>query len=321
MSEIVGCGPGVRMGRLTIWICWYCSLCAVTLPADAVEPAGQVQPPGNWSQDVLDAFFEDARGQLAGTRPTSSSIPLKQLAAEPKRAVAADGQFKWSLLIDADTLTAEIRRLSNQLALSLKRSATFQSGGNLACRRDFGLLAVLFGVVADFDGDMRWQRSAAALRQRCLVASRNCKVATAQTYADAKDTHAQLQSLLRGQAPASDNATGGEAELVDRTLLMQAMELTFQEKLAPAMASMREFRKRAQAAAEQAQVLAVLATVIREEGYEYYDDEDFLLEAKTLKSAASELSQAASDKDYEAARAAAGRVGQSCSRCHEGYRG
>lgn len=294
------------------------STCCVVDTGLASDVAKRVQPP-TWSKDVLDAFFDDARDHLVGPRPTGASSEKQPTGASREAIVASAKELKWSQLIDADTLTAEIKRINNQLATSLKKASSFQGGGNLLCRRDFGVLAVLFGVVAEYDGDVRWQRSANTMKGHCLQSSRNCKVASTQAYADAKQTHAMLVELLRGQSPtAKSNAEGG---LADRALLMQAMEVALNEGLSSTLANAREFRRRSQLAAEQAQLLAMLAEVIQRDGYEYSDDDEFLAEARLLRSASEELAQAAKDKNYEAARTAAGRVSQSCSRCHEGYRG
>lgn len=291
----------------------------------AAESSRQVQPP-DWSQDVLDAFFEDAREQLVGSRPKRAAQEVVGTSvAKPTSGEGqpSDAAQKWSTLIDADTLSAEVKRVHNQLAMALKKSAGFLGGGNLICQRDFGLLAVLFGVIDLFDDEVRWQGSAKLMQQRCFQASKNCKAASAQSYSAAKEMHAVLGELLRGQAPAGETASPGtdEPELTDLTLLMQSMELAIKQRLKPALANAREFRKRSQLALEQAQLLAVLAEVIQKEGYEYADDDTYLDEARLLREAAQKLVQAARDKNYEAARAAAGQVGQSCSRCHEGYRG
>ncbi|NOZ40481.1 MAG: cytochrome c [Planctomycetes bacterium] len=295
----------------------------------AAESSRRVQPP-NWSQDVLDAFFEDAREQLVGERPLRDAVDDAELsAAKPTSGEGplAESELKWSALIEAETLTAEIKRIHIQLSTALRKSASFQGGGNLKCQRDFGLLAVLFGVIDQFDEANinqlgRWRRSAKLMQQRCLRTGQNCKAASAQSYAAAKETHAVLGELLRGQAPADETASqeSDEPELVDRALLMQSMELAIKERMKPALANSREFRKRSQLAAEQSQLLAVLAEVIQQEGYEYADDDTYLDEARQLRQAARELADAAREKNYEAARAAAGQVGQSCSRCHEGYR-
>ena len=282
----------------------------------AAESPRRVQPP-RWSPDVLDAFFDDAREHLVGERPKHQA---EQPATPPNAEETTDAtKQNWSKLIDAETLTAEIKRLHNQLATTLRKSSNFQGGGNLVCQRDFGLLAVLFGVIDKFDGGVRWQRSAKQMQLRCLQAGKNCKAASAQSFSAAKEMHALLGELLRGQAPAGE--TTSQPELVDQNLLMQSMEQAIKERLKPALANQREFRKRSQLAFEQAQLLAVLAEVIQQEGYDYADDDTYLVQARQLRKATQDLTQAARDKNYEAARAAAGRVGQSCSNCHEDYRG
>jgi cytochrome c556 len=60
---------------------------------------------------------------------------------------------------------------------------------------------------------------------------------------------------------------------------------------------------------------------MQREEYEYWDDAGFQELAAELRAATTELTNAAAEANYEAARAAAGRTGQACSQCHEGYRG
>ena len=310
--------------RVQKWAIFLLFLCFSGLSI-AAESGQRVQPP-QWSQDVLDAFFDDAREQLVGTRPLGSDKINRTLVAGPvddAPGASSNASSAWSALIEADTLTAEVKRISNQLAIALRKSSGFQGGGNLACRRDFGLLSVLFGIIAEFDQEVRWQSNATQLQTRCFQAGLNCKVASAQSYAAANEALSVLQDLVRGQPP-EENAADQQADgslLVDRTQIMLSMELLLKERLSPALANSREFRKRSQAAAEQAQLLAALAEVIQQEGYEYADDDTFLDEARQLRESARKLTDAAREKNYEAARAAAGKVSQSCSRCHEGYRG
>jgi hypothetical protein len=102
---------------------------------------------------------------------------------------------------------------------------------------------------------------------------------------------------------------------------MQRMELALQEGIAPKVASEPLFKKSLDEIGHEAELLALLADVIVREEYEYWDDETFQTHAQDLKSAAGEVRRAVEAESYEAARAAAGRAGQACSICHEGYRG
>ena len=65
----------------------------------------------------------------------------------------------------------------------------------------------------------------------------------------------------------------------------------------------------------------MLARTICREDYDFADDEAFVEIAHELGRASRELTEASERGDYEAARQAVGRVIQSCSDCHESYRG
>lgn len=305
----------------------------LVLCCDAAEPPKRVEPP-KWSQDVLDAFFDDARTHLVGERP-SLAAQSERMTATPAQSTGqpSAGSANWSQLVRAETLTSEIKRLNNDLNTALKLSKSNRGGGILEVRRKLGMLTVLFEVVAKFDlnetglDDLdlirRWQRSAQFLRSQIFQAHQECKAGKTQGLAATKDVLASLGDLLRGQAPTGEAATTADdpAQVVELPVVMQCMEVLLKEQLSPALANVKELRKRALKTAEQAQLLAVLAEVIQQQGYEYADDDTYLDESLQLREAARELSQAAQDKNYEAARAAAARVGKACSNCHEGYRG
>jgi cytochrome c556 len=99
------------------------------------------------------------------------------------------------------------------------------------------------------------------------------------------------------------------------------MEKLLQEEISPALGNAKEFSKRAPEIRQKAELLAMLADVTQREEYEYWDDAGFQELSTDLRSATEELTRAAIEVNYEAARAAAGRAGQACSACHEGYRG
>ena len=102
---------------------------------------------------------------------------------------------------------------------------------------------------------------------------------------------------------------------------MQHMEWSLKQKLSPHMGNKIAFHKQAEAVGHAAQLLAMLAEWIGREGYEYWDDESYALQASLLRNAATELGAASRQPDYSRARQAAGRAEQACSNCHEDYRG
>jgi cytochrome c556 len=81
-----------------------------------------------------------------------------------------------------------------------------------------------------------------------------------------------------------------------------------------------EFSKNLQRIEHEAQIVAALAEIISREGYEFTDDESYLKFANLLGQQALEVRQAANNQQYDRARSATGRIGQTCINCHEGFR-
>ncbi len=295
--------------------------------AEKQGPTKRAKPPV-WSQDVLDEFFVDAREQLVGERPAKpSAIAVKDQPAGQGSAVSSDAETgnssSWSQVISGDSLAAEVKQLATTLREPLANPAKFKSGGYKICRAVFNELAVLFAVIAEYDGDVRWQEDAPMLRDALARAARNCKTGTDQTFAAASELRAQLDDLIRGERLSGKPALPPErwSELADRPLLMTRMESALQEGISPALSNAREFSRKAVDVQQQAEVLAMLATLIDREEFEYWDDESFQEHSIALRAASRALTRAAAEANYEAARAAAGEASQSCSACHEGYRG
>ena len=281
--------------------------------------------PAPWSQDVLDAFFDDARHHLVGERPQAvaseagEKLPVSSLLPGMGKARAAT--TKWSDLVTADTLTTEVKRLNIALTAALAKPAQFKGGGNLQCRRDFSVLAVLFGLISEFDREVRWQKSAAMMKSRCAHSSELCKAGSDESYAASQNVQRLLDNLIRGQAVDLAPAPADVEVFEVLPQLMQRMEQALKGNVSPSLSNASEFRKRKQAIAQDAEILALLAEVICEESHGFADDETYLGHARTLREASRKLRRAIGDGSYEAARAAAGDVSQSCSECHDGYRG
>jgi cytochrome c556 len=232
------------------------------------------------------------------------------------------GKFAWSQIVDGDALATEVKRLAARLAEPLASPSAFKSGGYNACGADFAMLAVVFAVVHEFDGQVRWQGDSAAMRDQFARASANCRAASDESFAEASRCRQDLDDLIRGGrlgAMASANLETWSS-LADRKLLMQRMERGLEEAINPQLSDERAFGRVADDIRHEAAMLALLAEVIDREQFEFWDDDTFVESAQELGAAAGELSQAAAEQDYDAARAAAGRVSQSCANCHAGYR-
>lgn len=277
------------------------------------------QPPV-WSEEVKSVFFDDARKALSGPRPTASD-QAEEFASSANAAKSTD--VRWNELIDADILTAEVKRIVNNLPTLTRNSALFKASKHNDCRRELTMLAALFKVIAEYPGEVRWQPNAAAMARRCVSAAESCDEVSANTLATVEETHALLEELLRGQTPnSSDSDSDTEAASVPAFApLMKRMEIATEETLPLQLVRQREFRKTSQSVAEEAQLLAMLSEVIRDETYGYADDETYQGHADKLRDAAVRLRSAATAQDFAKAVEAAAGVSQSCANCHADYRG
>jgi hypothetical protein len=288
-------------------------------PISLSESQKRARPPV-WSVDVLDAFFVDARAALVGPRPDyARRLVEDSTATRPQPQVSAS----WSTLIDAETIEAEIKRLAQAVAASVTSPGQFKGGGYQAARRQFSVLAVLFGVSSEYDGAVRWQDVAPGLRDAFAKAAQSAKVGSDASYSEAAARRQDLEALVRGERPQLPPAERRAAwpQVSDRPPLMQRMNAAQQERLAKWLANETEFAARREELKHEAQIIAMMADVIGREGYDYADDAEYAGFARQLREAAGEVSAAAASGEYEPARRALGRAAKACADCHEGYRG
>ncbi len=296
--------------------------------AAADDRPPRAEPPRQWPQAILDEFFPDARTVLEGERPAArftdpGAVPTATpMAPEGMPAATPATGFAWSQHIAAETLEDEVKRISQAVAAIVRTPVEFKGGSYQDGRLHFTMLAVLFEVAAEYDGEVRWQRDAATLRDLFARAARNCKVGTDASFQEARLRSEDLQSIVRGSRvdgppPEPDLVWG---ELVDRPPLMQRMEVAFLENLTPWLSSEASFARNRDRIRDEAQLLTVLGEVITREGFEFFDDDTYQQYASTLREAAREIAEAVPLRQYQKARRAAASVTKACSDCHDGYR-
>jgi hypothetical protein len=293
----------------------------------AKPPARQekLAPPPKWTADDLNTFFPDARTKLVGKRPDfsqASSVATNKGNPEngPGGANSAAG---WSKRIDAETIETEIKRTAPAVAKATSTPSEFKGGGYKVCRRDFSVLAAMFAVSAEYDGDVRWHDAAAGLRDLFARAGHNCKAASDQTFQESKQRRQDLTDLIGGTRPsaAKADAKADWPKVADRPPLMQRMNIAHEDRLKKWLANKGEFAAHHDEAKHEAQIAATIADIIGREGYEYANDEQYAKFARELCDGATEVSAAVEAGNYEQARQGSGRMTKACADCHEGFRG
>jgi hypothetical protein len=297
----------------------------MVLAKEPAAPQKRAKPP-KWSADDLAAFYPDARTKLVGTRPDYQKAQALAAGsnsadgAQPGHAKTAGG---WSKLIDAETIETEIKRIGPELAKAAKTPSEFKGGSYKDCRRYFSVLATLFAVSAEYDGDVRWQDAAPALRDLFARAGHNCKAGSDQTFQEAVQRKQDLADLIAGTRPKAKEVErkADWSKVADRPPLMQRVNIAHEDRLKKWLANKGEFAAHHDEVRHESQLVAAIADVIGREGFEFWDDEKYAQCAQDLRQAAADVSAAVETDNFEQARQANNRMTKACADCHEGFRG
>jgi len=284
-------------------------------------------PPPKWNDKVVGAFFADARDKLGPGQPGAPAAVAGPAAPADDggeaEATATGGGFAWSKLISPATIEDLIKAQVAPLEEQTKTPAVFKGGGNHHARVNFSLVAMLFAVIQQFDGDVRWKKDAVGFRAVFGRAGVNCKVGTDNSFKEAKTRSEELAEIVKGskiEVPKAEPEFKW-SELVNRPPLMTRMGKEGYNVAAKTWTSDKgEFTKNKDDLLREAQLLAVIGRVIQHESYEFGDDEDYVNLAKELEQQSIELAEAVKASDLERAQSAAGKINKACSVCHEGYR-
>lgn len=291
-------------------------------------------PPPKWKErkGVVDAFFADARKELQGERPDFTKKPGSVGGASGadgggsagggEAAAGGDG-FGWSKLISPDTLESEIKTSATAIAELVKTPGKFKSNDYKPARKHYSVVAVMFGVIARYDGDVRWKDKAAGLRDGMAKAGVNCKVGTDQSFNEAKTRAEDLSGLVSGGKVSVPDSTDEPewSAVADRPPLMQRMETAGHEHLKPWLANKGEFTAKKDQILREAEILAVMAHVIKDPSFEYADDGGYQEYADNLEKGCIEIIEACKAGDFDRASAGASAVTKACADCHSGFRG
>jgi len=273
------------------------------------------------------AFFPDIFSKLVGERPTAAETPAQ--AAQSPGAAAVGGSSEaaaasgWSRLISATTLEDEVKAIKLAADKNLTTPTDFAGRGHKEIRRNYTMLAIVFAVIADYDGDVRWKKDAAAARDAFALTASNAKAGgNINVYNAAKKRNNELGDLLNGSSLAAE-AQSQETEWVtiaDRSAVMQRLEQAGEKNLAAWTASPDAFTENTEHVLHEAEILAMLADVLTREGMEDADDEQYAKFAALMRTNARQVVDALKLNNADQARQAVGEIAKACSDCHDNYR-
>jgi len=295
-------------------------------PQGGRAPAKLASQP-KWDRAVLEAFFSDARQRLGAGPVPGSNVPAatngvaSSTTSQPAIATLTGGAH-WSALVSAAASEDEVELRVQPVGAAVQTPTAFKGGGYRAAREELSMLAVLFGVIGQYDGNIRWQKDAAVLRTLFGRAGMNCKVGTDNSFEEAKRRSQDLAELVRGGTIETRPAEADFKwpEVVNRAPLMKRMEKSLRERLGPWTSNSAEFAKNRAAIQHEAQLLAVLCEVIKAEGYEFADDANYRKYVDELQQQCLEIVEATKSEDAKRGQSAATLLNKTCDACHADFR-
>ncbi|MDX1964992.1 MAG: hypothetical protein SFX18_17730 [Pirellulales bacterium] len=303
-------------------------LWGLTQVAAQTTPPKRALPP-QWDQTVKSLFPEDAAKELVGSRPALgagaaavANIPATSGGNTP---VALDpGATDWTKIIDAATLESEIKSYLTPTGEDVKTISAFKSGGYKRSRISYSMLGLMFGIIAEYAGDVRFKKDALAARELFGRVSMNLKVSTDQAFSESKNRAEDLAKILSGESletpPGIEPKAKWNEKVANRPPLMARLKLATEERLNKFTSDAGTFGNSADQIQHEAQIVAAISAAIIREGYADADSEDYQGFANAMRQAATELSLAAKSKNYDAGRAALGIINKNCDACHGVYR-
>jgi hypothetical protein len=294
------------------------------------------------SRETSRIFFDDVFSVLVGSRPPQLDTPITRSAPEavaesgvpsvPRASplsIAPQGTSElasegWDRLISAVTIENEIKAIKQLVDRDVTNPGEFRGRGYRECRRHFSIAAMLFGVITEYEGEVRWKNTASAARDVFARAAANAKVGSVQVYNEARMRKEDLDEILNGGTIPGLRDTPADVtwgSLLDRGPLMMRLETAFEERIQPQTSSVQEASNHHESLIHEAELMAAMATVLVGEGMIDGDDSTYAEYAEEMRQGARELIGGIREDDFERVRQSVGRIGQSCSNCHESYRG
>ena len=152
----------------------------------------RAKPPTFDGSATNKVFFNDVFTEaLQGERPANFGQPA---GPGPRQGVvgtdpgsgsdsgSGGGLHAWAKVISPSAIEDEIKAIKLTVDKDITTPTKFASSGFKKARKSFSMLAMLFAITAEYDGDVRWKKDAHNLRDVFARSAGNAKVGTIQVY-------------------------------------------------------------------------------------------------------------------------------------------
>ncbi len=294
------------------------------------KPVVRVIDGKQWIGNVpRDIFFEDPLGVAADQRPVGGAgvaanpmtEPDETNTSKPDEPPATASAGDWKSVIGIEPLQSEVKAIRNSLTGHLQNVGKFNSGLK-EIPSDGATLAVLAAVAASHSDDVSWKKNAKFIRDLAGQMLSDTLARGRKSFDQVKTPFETIVEILDGGNPAELPESKEQAafsDVADFGHLMQRIDRGFKWILGNARDE-ESYKEHAAKVRHEAAVMGVLARVIKEEGYGWSDDEDYVKHADTMLKACQTVETAVAAENFADYDKAIGTIDQLCTQCHMGRR-
>ena len=267
-------------------------------------------------------FFKDVYAQgTIGQRPDLAALSTKAATLASSESNTSDWDGVWSQIIDASVIEDEVKSLQIELNTLVTTPVIFQTKYKDINER-FEVLSMLFAIIRQYDGDIRWAEHAATAQFLFQQAAVSSRAGTAKGFQYCKARKEDLQELVRGGSIAAGNQIPDSIDwsvATNRSAIMERLELA-NEDLKRMTSSASEFQSNIQNVFRLSNLVAAMAKVIVQDGMPEAEEESYIEFSEKMQAASLELKSAVKLNNFKTATKAANAVSQSCDDCHAQWR-
>ncbi|MEM7785518.1 MAG: hypothetical protein AAF623_19380 [Planctomycetota bacterium] len=288
----------------------------------------RVKRPQFSPQDWDGIYFENLFAEgLVGDRPDQLAAnnelnkPSEMSNQTGSDMPTTDQDFAWSRFVSGTTIEDEVKTIQLELAKVITSPVKFKSDYDKV-HHHFSMLSMLFGIIREYDSDVRWKKYAGPAQASFERAAANSRVGTIQAFESCKRRKEEIQELVRGgnfvgEDKAPDLLDWGT--VVDRTPIMERLQISY-DQMKKATSNESDFKDNIEIILHESELVAAMSETLLRENFVDADDEGYAEFAKAMSFAAVNLTKSCKTKNYDMAANSVNQIGQSCSNCHSEWR-
>jgi len=266
-----------------------------------------------WDSIPLDISFPDP-AQFAPKTPEGGPAGASG---------SSGGAVEWAKLISPTSIEALIPAAVADTTDEIKNLGLFSARGFKKAQVNETVLAVLFHVVNEYPGNVKWKNQASGLRDLTAEAAMLAANKDQPALDASKKALDQVGQLLKN---ANLKVEPGEAgvsvaeKIADFSNVMKRMEECHRLKLYLWTGNEGELKKHEKEAVEEAELLATLGQVILDGSYPLATERDYMEYATALRDAAKDIAAGVRSNNFDQARKGSVAINKACDQCHGAYR-